>query len=395
MEGRMTTLDKLAALGVKFADGQNEPTTTTVEVPDIAALRSLLDLGLDADGRRAHFDAMFEADGAEEDVVRQIAAHAVGDAQLSDSVQKATSAMFPLRVQLTAAPGPITVDSKKDLSTSDGTPSVVVFTDVTMNPGGYFYCSATTLSFTCDTLTRNGTSGVAGDFLVVGATGATPPKPATPGAAGQAQSGGPGQCSSGGIAGPGGGNGTHGNPGTPGTPGSPGGTGIASQAATIMIKNSLTASNLVVHTQSGPGGTGGEGGDGGKGQQGGNGGNGVTCGCTGNGGGTGADGGLGGKGGRAGDGGNGINASGGITVYVPTNADIAKVIKSPQPAPPGQPGNPGNGGTGGDGGAGSSGGKYNGGGGGGGTGGPGGPGDQGNAGTVPGQPAAITVLITP
>src|SRR6185312_11216461 len=68
MEANMTTLDKLAALGLEFADGQTEPTTTTVEVPDIAALRSLLDLGLDADGRRAHFDAMFEADGAEEDV---------------------------------------------------------------------------------------------------------------------------------------------------------------------------------------------------------------------------------------------------------------------------------------------------------------------------------------
>src|SRR6476619_4448803 len=127
MEGRMTTLDKLAALGMKFADGQNEPTTTTVEVPDIAALRSLLDLGLDADARRTHFDAMFAADGAEDDVVRGIAAHVVGDAKLSDSIHEATSAMFPLRVQLTDAPGPITVSSKKDLSTSDGTPSVVVF----------------------------------------------------------------------------------------------------------------------------------------------------------------------------------------------------------------------------------------------------------------------------
>jgi hypothetical protein len=65
-----------------------------------------------------------------------------------------------------------------------------------------------------------------------------------------------------------------------------------------MVKNTLSASNLVVYTQSGAGGTGGDGGDGGKGQQGGNGGNGVTCGCTGNGGGTGADGGTGGKGGR-------------------------------------------------------------------------------------------------
>jgi hypothetical protein len=395
----MTTLDKLAALGVRFEPGQTDPVTTIVSIPTVDDLKSLLDLGFDSAHRLAHFDYLFGTTGAgegmQDDAVRDVAAYVVGDSPLTESSREAVAPMFPLKMQLTAAPGPITINSKKDLSTSNGLPSTAVFTDVTMNDGGYFYCSATTLSFTCDTLTRNGSSGAPGDFLIVGATGTTPAKPATPGAAGQAQNGAGGECSSGGIAGNGGGPGTPGNPGTPGTNGGTGGSGVPSQAATIMIKNTLTAQQLVIYTQSGLGGKGGDGGDGGVGQQGGNGGDGVTCGCTGNAGGTGASGGVGGKGGRAGDGGNGVDTSGNITVYVPGNPDVPKVVRSPQQALPGGPGTAGNGGDGGAGGGGSSGGKYNNGGTGGGKGTQGGRGDSGNSGTVTGKPAEITVLPVP
>src|ERR1019366_1800950 len=61
--------------------------------------------------------------------------------------------------------------------------------------------------------------------------------------------------------------------------------------ATITIQQALTASQLTIYSQSGPGGQGGNGGQGGPGQQGGNGGSGVTCECTGNADGQGGDGG--------------------------------------------------------------------------------------------------------
>ena len=278
----MTTLDKLAALGVEFADGQTEPTTTTVEVPDIAALRSLLDLGLDADGAKTHFDAMF-AGGRRRGGRRSADRGARGRRRSAERLDpRGDLGHVPAAG---AADGRTRADHRRQ---QEGSQHLRRHTERRRlhrcddEPGRLLLLLSDHVVLHLrhpdpqrDQRSRRRLLDRRRD------PARTPPKPATPGAAGQAQSGGPGQCSSGGIAGPGGGNGTHGQPGHPGHAGVTGGTGIASQAATIMIKNTLTASNLVVHTQSGPGGTGGEGGDGGKGQQGGNGGNGVTCGCTG------------------------------------------------------------------------------------------------------------------
>jgi len=367
-------------------------TTSTVTLDNLDELKELLSHGQDDDARQTHADALLpETSG--DNPVAAIAAYVVGNAPLDDAVQQAAQAVFPMQLQVTEAPGPITVTGKKDLSTTDGTPSIVKFTDVTLADGGYFYCESTTLFFTCNTLTRQGSSSGSGDFVIVGSVGSTPAKPSTPGPAGQAQSGAPGQCSSVGIAGDGGGNGANGAKGANGTDGGTGHNGTASQAATIVISQALTADQLLVYTMSGSGGKGGDGGDGAKGQQGGNGGNGVSCDCTGNGGGTGGAGGPGGDGGRAGDGGNGVDAASNIVVKVPTNADIKKVQGISVSSPYGQPGSFGNHANGGDGGGASSGGKNNSGGSAGGGGGTGKIGASGNPGTVQGKPATVTAIL--
>ena len=401
----MTTIDQLQAHGIPVtAPANGGPVETKTVVHDVDQLRSLLDLGLDQQGRQAHYEALFNgiepaatggqaaaADGGAP-LSQRIAAHVVGNADLSDEDRAAIAPVFPLTAHVTAAPGPITVNSRYDLSTPDGSVRIVSFTDVTLEQGGYFVCESTPLSFTCTTLTRIGTSGSsAADFNILGKTGATPATPPTPGAAGQAAPGAPGECSSAGIAGQGGGNGSSGAAGTPGTAGPNGNPGTPSMQATITIKNALTASELIVYSQSGPGGQGGIGGAGGLGQQGGNGGNGTTCGCTGNGGGSGGDGGTGGAGGAAGNGGNGVNAAGNVVIRVPTHPDVAKVQHTTEPAPPGAAGQPGPGGAGGAGGTGGGGGKNNVGGGSGGHGNPGATGSQGQPGTVSGNAAQITV----
>ena len=401
----MTTIDQLQAHGIPVtAPANGGPVETKTVVHDVDQLRSLLDLGLDQQGRQAHYEALFNgiepaatggqaaaADGGAP-LPQRIAAHVVGNADLSDEDRAAIAPAFPLTAHVTAAPGPITVNSKYDLSTPDGSVRIVSFTDVTLEQGGYFVCESTPLSFTCTTLTRIGTSGSsAADFNILGKTGATPATPPTPGAAGQAAPGAPGECSSAGIAGQGGGNGSSGAAGTPGTAGTNGVPGTPSMQATITIKNALTASELIVYSQSGPGGQGGIGGAGGLGQQGGNGGNGTTCGCTGNGGGSGGDGGTGGAGGAAGNGGNGVNAAGNVVIRVPTQSCVAKVRHTTEPAPPGAAGQPGPGGAGGAGGTGGGGGKNNVGGGSGGHGNPGATGSQGQPGTVSGNAAQITV----
>ena len=345
----MTTIDRLEAHGIPvtaMAGGGLVETKTVVH--DVDQLRSLLDLGLDQQGRQAHYGAMFDgieaaakggtaeaADDGGATLSHRIAAHVVGNAGLSDEDRAAIAPAFPLTAHVTAAPGPVTVSSRYDLSTPDGSVRIVSFTDVTLEQGGYFVCWSTPLTFTCQTLTRNGNSGSsAADFNILGKTGVTPPTPPTPAAAGQAAPGAPGQCSSAGIAGPGGGPGNPGAAGTPGTAGSPGSPGTSSMQATITIQRTLTASQLTVYSQSGPGGQGGNGGAGGPGQQGGNGGNGVTCDCTGNAGGPGGDGGTGGPGGAAGNGGNGADAAGNVVIRVPSNPDVAKVQYTTEPAPP-------------------------------------------------------------
>jgi hypothetical protein len=402
----LTTIDQLEAHGIPvtaMAGGGLVETKTVVH--DVGQLRSLLDMGLDQQGRQAHYEALFNgiqsaapggtaaaADGGAA-LSQRIAAHVVGNATLSDEDRAAIAPAFPLTAHVTAAPGPITVSSRYDLSTPDGSVRIVSFTDVTLEQGGYFVCESTPLTFTCATLTRNGNSGSrAADFNILGKTGAAPATPSTPAAAGQAAAGAPGECSSAGIAGRGGLSGNPGAAGTPGTAGGQGGAGTPSMQATITIQQTLTASQLTVYSQSGPGGQGGNGGAGGQGQQGGNGGNGATCDCTGNGGGAGGDGGMGGVGGAAGNGGNGVDAAGNIVIRVPSKADVAKVQYTAAAAPPGAAGQPGPGGSGGAGGVGGAGGKNNMGGGPGGSGSAGATGAQGQPGTVSGKAAQITVM---
>ena len=398
----MTTIDQLAANGIPVtAPAGGGPVETKTVVHNVDQLRSLLDVGLDQQGRQTHYEALFNgiqpaATGAQATAAdggaplsQRIAAHVVGNADLSDEDQAAIAPAFPLTAHVTAAPGPITVNSRYDLSTPDGSVRIVSFTDVTLEQGGYFVCESTPLTFTCKTLTRIGTSGSsAADFNILGKTGATPATPPTPAAPGQAAAGTPGECSSAGIAGRGGGNGNPGAAGTPGTAGTTGIPGTPSMQATIIIQKTLTASPLTVYSQSGPGGQGGNGGAGGPGQQGGNGGNGATCDCTGNGGGSGGDGGTGGVGGAAGNGGNGVNAAGNVVIKVPTASDVAKVQHTTEPTPPGAAGQPGPGGAGGAGGFGGSAGKNNGGGAHGGSGPSGATGSQGQPGTVFWEPRA-------
>lgn len=397
----MTTIDRLEAHGIPVtAMARGGVAETKTVVHDVDQLHSLLDLGLDQQGRQAHYEALFggtepaaaggEADDGGAALSQRIAAHVIGNASLSDADRAAIAPAFPLTVHVTAAAAPLTVNSRYDLSTPDGSQRIVSFTDVTLEQGGYFVCEGTPLSFTCNTLTRTGNSGsTAADFNILGKTGGTPPTPQARGAATQAGAGFNGECSSAGIAGHGGGPGNPGGPGAAGTAGAPAGLSTASMPTTITIQQALN-DPITVFSQSGPGGRGGDGGAGGPGQQGGNGGSGVTCDCTGNAGGQGGDGGPGGVGGAAGNGGNGVDA-GNIVIKVPHQPDVAKVQHTAVPAPPGAPGQPGPGGPGGAGGSGGNGGKNNMGGGNGGSGAPGATGAQGQPGTVTGKAAQITV----
>lgn len=203
----MTTIDQLAANGIPVtAPANGGPVETKTVVHNVDQLRSLLDLGLDQQGRQAHYEALFNGiqpaatatqaavTGAQSTAAdggtllsHRIAAHVVGNADLSDEDRAAIAPAFPLTAHVTAAPGPITVSSKYDLSTPDGSVRIVSFTDVTLEQGGYFVCESTPLSFTCVTLTRIGTSGSsAADFNILGKKGATPATPPTPAAPGQA-----------------------------------------------------------------------------------------------------------------------------------------------------------------------------------------------------------------
>ena len=377
----MTTIGNLEAHGIPVNAGGKLVKTTTV-VQNVEQLRSLLDDGFDAAGREAHNQALFGGISAPDETgastAQRLAAHVIGNADLSEEDKAQVAGAFPMTVNVVASPesaGPLTVNSAYNLSSSSG-PTIVSFTDVILEQGGYFVCEGTVLSFTCNTLTRNGNTGNSAfaDFNILGITPAPPAPQKVPIPPDQAGPGANGDCSSAGISGRSGADGTPGRSGTPGNAGTPGGAGIPSQAATIKIMTALN-NPISIYSQSGNGGTGGDGSTGGTGQQGGNGGNGATCDCTGNGAGNGGNGGTGGVGGLAGDGGPSTDAQGNIAVYVPAQADVQKVSFTPEQANPGNPGNPGNGGLGGAGGNGGSGGKNN------GNGSPGGPGTGGAQGT--------------
>ena len=56
----MTTIDRLEAHGIPVtAMARGGVTETKTVVHDVDQLRSLLDLGLDQQGRQAHYDALF------------------------------------------------------------------------------------------------------------------------------------------------------------------------------------------------------------------------------------------------------------------------------------------------------------------------------------------------
>ncbi|MEQ1955433.1 hypothetical protein [Mesorhizobium sp. CN2-181] len=387
-------LQRLGLAGRFSTPGVQEHVIT---VKDVDQLRHVLDLGHSDEGRAAHFSSLFggiSTDGDE--LIQRVQEYVLGNGALTEADRAAVAKAFPLNIYVSADPaGPLTIDAPYDLSTSDGSTRVAIFTDVTMNPGGYFICSATPLQFTCSTLTRVGAGGAAGDFNILGKTGADIQAPGGQSAPGQAQNGASGQCSSAGIAGQGGGNGSTGAAGATGASGGRGNDGVASQMATITITGAVTTpqgQQILVASRSGTGGTGQPGGPGQPGGQGGNGGNGVSCGCTGNGGGTGGPGGSGGNGGPGGPGGNGVNASANVVVSA-LATEIPKILQGGVTAevPFGNGGAGGSPAAGGPGGGGSSGGKNNNGGSGGGTGGAGATGSQGDPGTVRGQPAKVII----
>jgi hypothetical protein len=373
-----------------------KPVETTIIVYDLKQLKDLLNHGFDDAGRQAHIEALFDGidTSGDDGLMDRVHRHIYGNEELSQEDRDVVEPALPLPMTVFLAAEPYTVKGKWDISTPDGTLRVVEVTELTIEQGGYIVCSATPLSFTCDTVIRKGNTGSNNaDFNILGATPPQPRTPDTPKTADQASKGKDGECSSGGIAGSGGQRGSDGGTGTHGTEGTRGSNGKPSQQATIVIQKALTADKLTIFTQSGPGGRGGDGGQGGKGQQGGKGGDGVSCGCTGNGGGPGANGGKGGDGGRAGNGGDGVDAAANIVVKVPHQADVNKVEPTYASAPPGEPGAPGPGGDGGAGGSGGGGGKHNNGGGPGGGANPGERGGQGDAGKTTGKPAKVDVKV--
>jgi hypothetical protein len=360
-----TCPDKLAAFGITAEPDETGVIFTPVDVQDVDGLRSLLDVGFSGERRQAHFDALFQSIESEGTLLHRVHRFLLGNDELSAEDRAVVASVFPLTVAVTTAPGPITVNSPVDLSSPTGT-NVVCFTDVTLEQGGSFTCAATNLSFTCDTLTRNGSTGSsAADFNILGKPGAPQPTPQTPAAPPQAGQGTNSSCSSPGVSGPTGGKGNNGVLSSNGIQGHTGNNGTPSLPATIMIKQALKlvapVAALTFFGQSGAGGNGGDGGKGGPGQQGGKGGTGSGCCGECSNGGTGGDGGKGGTGGQAGNGGNGLDAAGNITVATPSDTDWQSLSYTPSKAPPGKAGNPGGGGDpgpkgpGGDGGNGSSG----------------------------------------
>jgi hypothetical protein len=355
----------LSSLGVPESAASNG---TSIGLHNVAQLRDLLDIGLPAEQRAQHADALVgggtapggTAPGGQPGVslTQRLIQSVVGNDELSAEDQAQLAPAFPITAHVTAqtadAP-PMQVNYVWDVSTADGTIKVIsLLNGIELQAGGCIVARATPLHFSCTSFTRTGgpPPGYSGDFNILGRPGGPVPIPLTPTTPGQAAAGAPGQCTSAGIAGDGGGNGTPGLQGTKGDPGVRGNDGIASAIATIAITDSMnvagaTSKLLVVMTQSGPGGPGGTGGQGATGQQGGNGGDGANCECTGNGGGSAGAGGRGGSGGAAGDGGNGVDAAGDIALYLPKGVSTKLLQFVPIPALPGPAGNPGLGGNGG------------------------------------------------
>lgn len=242
-------------------------------------------------------------------------------------------------------------------------PRVINIDTLTMEPGSRVEIFNTILSFSCQNLIRNGSTGLSAgaanyDFGIFGVTPPPPTTGATGGTGGGGVAGVRGTCKCSGSA-PGN-NGTIGDPagqGGEGAPGAPGDAGLPSLPAEITILNSLsgTSGTLAIKTQGGAGALGGQGGKGGIGGVGGKGGDGARCAGTCTNGGNGGTGGLGGLGGPGGQGGNGATAED-VMVSVPDDAvkRIFRILADSEPGDGGPGGDQGGGGEGGAGGAGVS-----------------------------------------
>jgi hypothetical protein len=370
---------------------------STITIPDVDALREFMQDDSDAGQREQTQRLMIGgAGGAEDDaseaaMMRRVYAFVYGNSELADEDRERIEAAFPLEVQTESVPD-VRYTGKNVLATS-AAPLVLNYGTVTFDDQAYVTVYNTPLTFTCDSIVRNGSPPPGfGDFNILGATGATGSVGDVGTAGTKGTNGSNGNCSSAGIADRSGSNGNTGTSGGTGTTGGSGKNGLASMPATINITRGFSvADSLYVLTRSGTGGVGGTGGTGGVGGAGGNGGNGATCGCTGSGAGNGAPGGSGGAGGNGGMGGAGTNAAGNIVVKLPA-AQTGQVIGLAENAPPGGGGAGGKGGSGGAGGSKGSGGKHNGDGNSGSAGSIGATGTVGMQGPGMGNPATVSAL---
>ena len=161
----MTTISNLEAHGIPVTAGGQVVKTTTV-VQNVDQLRSLLDHGLDEAGREAHYQALFggisppplqsRRNGAAP-APRGARDRERGPVRRGQGTSRRRLPDDRERHRL-AGGGPADGQLRYYLSSASG-PTIVTFTDVILEQGGYFVCDGTLLSFTCNTLTRNGNSG--------------------------------------------------------------------------------------------------------------------------------------------------------------------------------------------------------------------------------------------
>lgn len=372
--------------------------TSEISVSSIDELKNLLNDGSTPDEQAARsesFLASAKASDADPDqaLLNRINAHVFGNAPLSKDDATILKQAFPMKVTAVSAEN----ISYPAGETKLGVSQLIVtynYGTVTMADQAFLTCYNSTLSYTMDTLVRNGKPPAnRGDFNILGITGGTGTVGNTGPNGGDGSNGSGGNCSSAGIAGAPGGPGNNGDAGKVGGVGNTGGNGLPSMPATIRINKEIkNTTSIIIYSCSGPGGVGGVGGTGGNGGKGGNGGNGATCGCTGSACGNGANGGAGGTGGQGGQGGNGVDGNGKINVYVPKNFS-SYIQKVSGDAAPGTGGGGGAGGNGGGMGYRGSNGKHNDGGSNGNNGGPGNKGANGGNGTQTGKPSEIVVQL--
>ena len=377
---------------------------TTINVPNVDALKALIEPGSEPADRQAVGRLLLgaappphpDADASQQAIVNRVHAYLYGVGDLASSDRQRIAGAFPLAVKTASYPNKV-INDVWELGTSQPGIVVVNVGTLTMNPNSAVVVRNSILQFSVDTIVRDGAapSGYY-DFNILGVTGGAGTPGGGSGGGGAGNRGSGGTCSSPGVAGSAGGDGQRGTTGPTGAAGHTGGDGLPSLPATLSITTGITgsAAQITFMTSSGAGGTGGAGGQGGVGGPGGPGGDGATCGCEGTRGGNGGPGGAGGSGGQGGTGGNGVPAAGNIVIKAPARlaSRIAPAVKRTAPPGPGGPG--GGGGGGGPGGGGGSGGKHESDGGGGGEGAAGSQGPAGNSGSQTGQPAEVTLIAT-